>query len=171
MVATTPRDKNKTKQSYETPDNFFEAVNRSLPFAWDLAASEYNRKCHNFIDESSDSLTHPWHTLNHRSWLWLNPPFKNIAPWARKCYEESRLGANVVMLTPASVGSNWFRDRVWKKALVVFLNGRLTFKGETTCYPKDCMISIFSNSVSPGCTIWDWRNKKPLYHKPLVVGK
>lgn len=169
MTATTPRDKNKTRQDYGTPDDFFAAVNRALPMKWDLAANEENRKCHNFIDESSNSLVIPWHSLERESWLWLNPPFKNISPWAVKCLGEKGLGANVVMLTPASVGSRWFKHSVWEHALVVFLCGRLTFKGETKPYPKDCMISIFSNKIMPGVMIWDWK-KDPLF-KGTALGR
>jgi hypothetical protein len=42
---------------------------------------------------------------------------------------------------------------------VLGLNGRLTFKGTTAPYPKDCMLSVFG--VEPGFDVWSWRNAKP----------
>lgn len=160
MNALTPRDKNKTSQVYGTPTGFFEKCKKKWPFVWDLAASEINKKCDQFLSEKSDSLKCCWHKLD--GWHWLNPPFKNITPWADKCLEESELGARIVMLTPASVGSNWFRDFIFRKAEVWFLNGRLTFQGETKPFPKDCMISIFDRDapIRDSVRVWDWKKDK-----------
>lgn len=111
--------------------------------------------------------------------LWLNPPFNNIPAWASRCQNESLLGANILLLTPASVGSNWFANFVAGFADVYLLNGRLSFiKGEP--YNKDCMLSHFyqnsrdrdavlknSGKVDWGgwrwMSIWDWRNDKILH--------
>ena len=124
MIATAPRDKNKTKQDYGTPSDFFGRVNHFLPFVWDLAATSKNTKCENYISPEQDSLKWNWNQLARGKWLWLNPPFADILPWAMKCVEESALGAKMVMLTPASVDTIWYREFVWDNAVQVFLNGR-----------------------------------------------
>ncbi len=152
--ATAPRDKHKTKQDYGTPDDFFGALNAHFGFKWDLACTNDNKLTVFGLTPSDDSLKCKWHELE--GYLFLNPPFADIEPWARKCYEEMQVGAKIVLLTPASVGSNWFRDWVFNKAKVRFLNGRLTFKGQNQPYPKDCMISIF-DGIHTGFDIWDWR--------------
>lgn len=167
MYALKPGDKSKTKQDYGTPDDFFAACSKQLNFTHDLAASEDDTRCVRFISEESDSLGYGWHKIENSDWLWLNPPFSNITPWAKKCHEESRRGAKIALLTPASVGANWFGDYVFNKSLSLFLKDRLTFKGtkqnaktgKCDPYPKDCMLSLYANSFPNGVAIWDWKNR------------
>ena len=82
--------------------------------------------------------------------------WNNIAPWAKKCLEESRLGARIFLLTPASVGSNWFADYVHEKARVLFLSPRLSFDGANS-YPKDIILSEFSKDAFVGYECWRWK--------------
>lgn len=158
--ATSPRDKNKTIQEVGTDPLLFEVLNRRFNFTWDLACNEDNclvkdgETVSGWSQPEFDSLIMPWYA--HDGWQWLNPPFKDIKPWAMKCAEEARKGAKIVMLTPASVGSKWFADHVYPNAYVRILTGRVTFQGHSTPYPKDVMISIFDN-FHKGFDIWDWR--------------
>jgi len=154
MNATSPRDKNKTKQDYQTDPRLYSPLHQHFGFNYDLACNKENKLCKFGITPSEDSLSVDWHLLE--GYLWLNPPFAKIEPWAKKCYEESLEGAKIVMLTPASVGSNWFHDWIYKKAWVRFLNGRLTYVGHKSPYPKDCQISIF-DGINFGMDVWDWR--------------
>jgi phage N-6-adenine-methyltransferase len=151
------------KQNYETPDEFFDAcINlvcsgfEESTFKVDLAAHYENTKCNRFFNEYENSLIQPWHK-NH-GWLWLNPPFDNIKPWAQKCVEESKKGAKIVMLTPLEA-TEW-AQLCFVNADVRLLIGRLTFKPMTTCFPKPCMISIFDKSRNPSISLWDWRKQK-----------
>jgi len=160
--ATAPSDKNKTKQDYGTPDNFYNHLHAHFGFNYDLACTSENKLCKFGLTRSDDSLRVEWHKLE--GYLFLNPPFAKIEPWAQKCYEESLLGAKIVLLTPASVGSIWFQKFVYKKAWIRFLKGRLKFKGtkpnkktgKIDPYPKDLMISIF-DGIHFDIDIWDWR--------------
>lgn len=147
-----------SKQDYETPDDFMEAVvMRFGAPMWDLAATAENAKAPHFITPEENSLAVTWR--DRFRVCWLNPPFDNIAPWAKKCAAFGappiELGYRILLLTPASVGSNWFRDHVHNKALVLAINGRLTFKGTDAPYPKDCILSVFG--VAPGFDVWNWR--------------
>lgn len=153
-----------SRQDYGTPPEFLLAVQRLLHipyFGWDLAASKENAKAARFFTEADDSLKQAWHALYYNAampeWLWLNPPFSNIEPWAAKACDEARMGAFVAMLVPASVGANWWRDYVDGWAFVHFLNGRLTFEGETTPYPKDCALLTYQPSRISGYRIFNWR--------------
>jgi hypothetical protein len=124
-----------------------------------------------------DSLKQDWHKILApdipvRPLLFLNPPFADIAPWAAKCAAEARLGAEILFLVPASVGSEWFAEHVWKHACVYLLRGRLCFDGKDP-YPKDCLAAhyflhpprqrgrIFSGPPPAHfeglITVWDWR--------------
>jgi len=151
--ATTPRDKTKTEQDVQTDPRLFSALDRHFGFNYDLACTKENKLCKFGLTPSDNALRMDWHQLE--GYLWLNPPYANIEPWARKCYEESLKGAKIVLLTPASVGSNWFRDFIYLKAWVRFLNGRLTFVGHKTPYPRDCMISIF-DTIHFDMDVWNW---------------
>lgn len=158
------------RQGHRTPRDFLTAVVlRFGMITWDLAATTGHQVtgpdgCH--FSPELDALTQDWRWLidpeaddrNCRV-AWLNPPFSNITPWAKKLDEECRfLRRWTLLLVPASVGANWYRDHVDGKALVLFLSGRLTFVGSTTPYPKDCMLACFGFGVS-GSQIWDWRRE------------
>jgi phage N-6-adenine-methyltransferase len=174
VIATAPRNKWSTNQRIGTPWAFFNPLTEIFKFAVDLSADESNTKCPRYISPHLNSLSDKveWHKLAEPgSWLWLNPPFNEINKWAQKCKREARLGAKIVMITPASVGSGWFLDNIFGQAVVVLLRGRVTFdyvidkgkkKGQwnTDPYPKDCMLSIFTppGLVPPQITWADWKN-------------
>jgi phage N-6-adenine-methyltransferase len=167
-IALAPRSKWQTNQRIGTPWALFNPLNTIFKFAVDLAADADNTKCPLYITPEMDSLSENvnWAGLSE-GWLWLNPPFNNIPDWVAKCKREAKKGAKIVMLTPASVGANWFLNDVFGNAVVVFLKGRLIFdyvldagpkKGQwnTDAYPKDCMLSIFG-APTPQITWADWR--------------
>ena len=160
-------------------------------FDWDLAATKANAVdglgsvrsyfgpdhfaagCRNALSPDND-----WKDVDDRidnANLWLNPPFADIAPWVEKCAasawwesEKSKRGPGaadgrrIFLLVPAAVGSNWFSMHVHKKALVLVLNGRITFDGcppnpktgKVDPYPKDCMLCVYG--AKPGFDIWRW---------------
>jgi phage N-6-adenine-methyltransferase len=141
-------------QTYATPPDFMAAVApRFGKPAFDLAASTDNTKAARFYSEADDSLKQSWHKLG--GWLWLNPPFSDIAPWAEKCAAEMRLGARILFLTPASVGANWFQRHVVPNAHVLELSPRLSFDGHQP-YPKDLVLSVFCCSLT-GRSHWAWK--------------
>lgn len=149
---------NQSEQSVCTPPEFLRAVRRRFgikAFAIDLAASADNAVAPLYYTEADDALKQPWRTSG-RELGWLNPPFGDLAPWAEKAWRESRLGARFVMLVPAAVGANWWRDWIHGKPFVLFLNGRLTFVGHKQPYPKDCALMVYGPDVAPGYDVWTW---------------
>jgi phage N-6-adenine-methyltransferase len=150
-----------SRQTYATPKDFINAVvNRFGSLGFDLAADAQNTKAKRYYTEADNSLIQPWHCIEVRGALFLNPPFDNIAPWAEKCAYEARLGAKILFLTPASVGSNWFADYVHQKALVLALTGRLCFDPlhPKWGYPKDCILSCY-NIEQINFGVWRWKNQ------------
>ena len=151
----------KSRQDYATPPDFMESLYKRFgPISFDLAASGENYKHPAYFTEAEDSLSQDWSKL--RGQLFLNPPFDNIAPWARKCADTSMakvlsLGIKIFFLVPASVGSNWFAAYVHKRALVLALNGRIHFDptNPTWGYPKDCMLCVYGEL--PGFDVWRWK--------------
>lgn len=77
--------------------------------------------------------------------MFCNPPYGRELPrWVRKCYEESRKGALVVMLIPARTDTAYFHDYIYHKAKEVrFIRGRLHFNGHRNAAPFPSMVVIF----------------------------
>lgn len=174
------QNRGKSNQYYETPNNFIKAVERKFgPIIFDLAASNYNTKSSSYFTEEQDSLEQDWTKLPTNGNLWLNPPYSDIGLFAKKCNDTiSKIVAtkchskiSILMLVPASVGSNWFRDYVYEKSIIFFLNGRITFVGEKNPYPKDCMLCQYidySDDVSKLTTcIWHWNHSKKMMTKAI----
>lgn len=142
----------KSEQDVKTPLDFLVYVRARLhaPFIIDLAASKENTVVERFYSIEQDSLKQVWPT---EGWCWLNPPYNNIRPWV----EKASLGySQVAMLVPASTGSNWWRDWVHNKCHVLLLNGRLTFEGHTSPYPKDLALLLYTPFIKSGYDVWDW---------------
>ena len=146
-------------QTYETPLVFMRAVRKRFgPIHFDLAASAENCKAADFFSEADNSLVQDWRRVGPTAWL--NPPFKKIQPWAERCkYSTGWSSAftleKILFHVPAAVGSNWFRDNVDGQALVLFLNGRITYVGQKDPYPKDMLLCVYGEE--PGYEVWDWR--------------
>lgn len=151
------QNRGRSEQSYRTPPEFLAAVSRRFgEIAWDLAASEENSVCGQYscYTAKDDALKRNWQI---EGLLWCNPPFENIDPWAVKCRAEAAQGARILLLTPASVGADWFAESVHRHALVLGLSPRIKFVGETHGYPKDLVLSAFGFGV--GFDTWRWNGK------------
>lgn len=161
MPSVMPRQRpGKSTQDVQTPPEFLRAVRHRLGiqrFSFDVAASWGNQVADRFYTAGDDALasSKSWRGEGH-GWAWCNPPYADIAPWVRKAYEESRRGARIAMLIPAGVGANWWREWVHGKAYALLLNGRLTFVGHKTPYPKDCALLLYGPDVAPGYDVWTW---------------
>jgi phage N-6-adenine-methyltransferase len=167
-MATMPVQKpGRSKQDYGTPPEFLAAVKNRLrigDFDIDLAATKENAVCPYYysLEEGKDSLLQSWQTPEPESgWAWLNPPYADIQPWVHRAHKEAETGAHVAVLIPASVGANWWAECVDPYAYTVFLNGRLTFVGETTPYPKDCALLLYTPWGFKGSEVWNWRRDVP----------
>lgn len=158
-MAMPAQNPSTSKQDYETPDDFVAAVVRRFgPIDVDLACHAHTSKGAIGITPEEDSLGVAWCQW-YDDTLWLNPEFNNIPVWAEKCAEEARFmrRGRILLLTPASIGTNWFAKHVLGKAMVLALSPRLTFKGEKSPYPKDLMLSCYAPGLH-GFDQWRWRD-------------
>jgi phage N-6-adenine-methyltransferase len=170
-MAKMPAQKpGKSKQDYTTPQAVITAVERWLfggaRFTFDLAASEENAKAPDFLTAHDNALATGW-DIRPNERLWLNPPYGLCGEFAAKCrvsvprLVEQR--ATIVMLTPASIGTNWFAEHVIDHALVVGLRPRISFEGTTDPYPKDLMLTLwgvdprFDGRRAQGFDCWSWQ--------------
>lgn len=151
-------NRGKSKQDFATPKDFRDAVVAKFGFpSFDLAASATNYFASSdseYFGVEHNSLTKDWSEF--LGLLWLNCPFGNIAPWANKCYQESKKGAHILFLIPASVGSNYWAEFVHDKSRVYFLRPRLCFDGENG-FPKDIVLIEYGPQVHFGYECWRWK--------------
>jgi hypothetical protein len=160
-----PQKPHRSRQDYETPPELITAVEQRFgPITWDVAATAENAVIAGsrfFSPDGIDALTDNWSLRflrDARELLWLNPPFGAIATdWAPLVGRWTRRlpWLRLVMLTPASVGSEWFQAHVHRRAMVLALSPRLTFVGAADPYPKDCMLSCYGFGVT-GFDVWRW---------------
>lgn len=163
-----------SKQDYKTQaDLMASIVKRWGPISFDLAALAANTQSPNYFapctgpegplpfDKAAygiDAFDHSWEKLSTNHFrrdgfiglLWLNCEFNDIPTWAARCRDEAEKGANILLLTPASVGANWYSDLIAPYADTYVLKPRLSFIPKHT-YNKDCMISHF---VKPSVRSW-----------------
>lgn len=148
-------NKGKSETSVETPREFIEIFEyRFGNITFDLAADMYNTKAYGYFNKEMDSLSQDWDVLP-RGTNWLNPPYDDIKPWVEKCSHYNG-GGIIATLIPASIGSNWFRDYVYKKSMVTALNGRLKFVGHSSPYPKDLILAVYG-MTQVGFEVWNWK--------------
>lgn len=149
----------KSRQDYGTPPEFVRALEKRLGivgFSIDLAATKENSLAPHYFDEGVDSLKQPWGSAP--AWNFCNPPYGDIGPWVKKAFHESiNNSAQIAMLVPASVGSNWWSEWVHYYAYVTFVRPRLTFMGAEDPYPKDLAVLLYAPYLDGGSCVWRWK--------------
>ncbi|MDF7681527.1 phage N-6-adenine-methyltransferase [Enterobacteriaceae bacterium ESL0689] len=122
---------------WKTPPEIFAALNAEFIFQLDAAASAYNALCHKFITAEQNTLITPWSDYLSTGYVWLNPPYSNIAPFIRKAAEENKNHQiGTVALLPADTSVGWFREAIQTASEVRFITGgRLSFINPETGKP------------------------------------
>jgi phage N-6-adenine-methyltransferase len=113
---------------WETPQDFFDAVDAVFHFTLDVCATRANAKCERYFTKAEDGLSETWKGV-----CWMNPPYgREISLWVRKAYESSLYaGTIVVCLLPARTDTAWWHDYVIPNAESVnFIRGRLWFSNK-----------------------------------------
>ena len=128
---------------WETPREFFDAVDAVFHFTLDVCATRDNAKCGRYFTKEEDGLTRTWSGV-----CWMNPPYgREISLWVRKAYESSKeAGTVVVCLLPARTDTMWWHDYVIAHAsLIRFIRGRLRFSGRGPA-PFPSALVVFGSS-------------------------
>ena len=114
------------KNYWETPQTFFDELNKEFNFTLDVASTDENAKTKNHFTIESDGLSNKW-----KGNVFCNPPYgKEIGLWVKKAYEESLTNDGViVLLIPARTDTRYWHDYIFGKAKDIrFLKGRLKFE-------------------------------------------
>jgi phage N-6-adenine-methyltransferase len=125
---------------WETPQDFFDTLNKEFNFVLDVCASEENAKCEEYLIKEDDGKEVDWNMWD--GWKWMNPPYgREIKEWIKKASEQR----NVVALLPARTDTKYFHEYIYKKknTEIRFIKGRLKFGGSKNSAPFPSMIVIF----------------------------
>ena len=130
---------------WETPKEFFQALDAEFHFTIDVCALPENAKCDTFYTPEDDGLAQPW-----QGTVWCNPPYgREIGKWVHKASEAAAKGNVVVMLLPARTDTAWFHRFIYNKPGVEirFIKGRLKFGGATNSAPFPSMVCVFRRKL------------------------
>lgn len=124
---------------WETPQDFYDRLNKKFNFNLDPCASPVNAKCKKFYSRKENGLMQDWGD----SVVFMNPPYgREIKLWMEKAYKSSLCGATVVCLVPSRTDTIWWHDYAMKGE-IEFIKGRLKFGGHKTSAPFPSAIVIF----------------------------
>jgi hypothetical protein len=140
-----------SQQNSATPWDFLQKVEShfGIQFGFDIACTRQDAKASDgyYFDEGVDALQQDWTTIN-AEYSWLNPPWKQIGKFAKKCAElksfEATDNGDGVIFTPntniwslwnAGICSSWFLNYVWDNAAVYLVQPRITFLDPRTGNP------------------------------------
>ena len=144
------------KDEWETPQGFFDALNKEFNFTLDAAATRSNAKCNRFL--CAGSLDLDWASIakcqtdGHTGAVWLNPPYgRQIGRWLAKAQTTAKQGTTVVCLLPARTDTKWWHEYVWdgrrhrpyKGVEVRLIQGRLKFGGNKDPAPFPSVVVVF----------------------------
>lgn len=130
------------KDYWETPQQFFDELDKEFHFTLDAASTKENAKCPKFYTKEDDALSLSWEGET----VFCNPPYgREIKKWVKKCYEEGQR-TTVVLLIPSRTDTSYFHDYLLDKAEIRFLRGRLKFELEgkpRDAAPFPSLVAVF----------------------------
>lgn len=127
---------------WETPQDFFDRLNKEFNFELDVCATNENAKCEKYFTEETDGLKQEWKGV-----CWMNPPYgRQIGKWIKKAYESSLNGATVVCLVPARTDTRWWHEYCMKGEIRL-VKGRLKFGGGKSSAPFPSAVVIFGEQA------------------------
>ncbi|KMK77864.1 adenine methyltransferase [Alkalihalobacillus pseudalcaliphilus] len=123
---------------WETPQAFFNELDREFRFDVDVCATEADKKCEQYFSPQDDGLSQKWEGT-----CWMNPPYgRKIGYWIEKAYESSLQGATVVCLLPSRTDTKWFHEYCLKGE-IRFIKGRLKFGDSKNSAPFPSVVVVF----------------------------
>ena len=132
------------KDDWETPKEFFDALDAEFGFTLDACATGENAKCARYYTPEQDGLGQDWAGET----VFCNPPYSRKKPgqaaWIRKCRDEAQKpGTICVMLLPARTDTRAFHEYIYGQAEIRFVRGRLRFGGAKGPAPFPSMVVVF----------------------------
>jgi len=135
------------RQDHETPWWLFDLLDLEFGFTVDAAASSYNAKLERYWTEEIDGLAQDWTDES----IFINPPFAvaDLRRWTERAWLATRqAGTTVVMVVPVKADQDWWH-RFAIKTEIRFIQGRVTFEGNTGTFPGPIAILVFNRVIRP----------------------
>lgn len=127
-------------EEWETPKEFFNALDAEFHFTLDPCSTDENTKCAKHYTKEQDGLAQDWTGET----VFCNPPYGREMPkWIAKCAEHGASGGIAVMLIPARTDTKAFHKYIWGMAEIRFVKGRLKFGGSRNSAPFPSMVVVF----------------------------
>ncbi|MCK4830548.1 hypothetical protein KA005_83290, partial [bacterium] len=99
-----------------------------MQFDIDLCAEPHTAKAANYFTEDDDSLSLDWNKFTYTC-AWLNPPYSDITPWAKKAHVSAKMGMIIVGCLPDDRSVGWYQDWVEDKAAIIYVpDKRISFE-------------------------------------------
>jgi hypothetical protein len=92
--------------------------------------------------------------------IYVNPPYNNIKPWAKKCVDtleaarKDNMPVKIHLLVPVRTDTSYFHEYIYPYCKIHFIKGRLKFidltgsSNKPTYAPFPNMICVYSNERS-----------------------
>ncbi len=132
------------KQTWETPQDFFNKLNDIFNFNLDACAEDETAKVDNYFTIEDDALIRDWKGV-----VWCNPPYgrEQIKFINKGLSEHRKHGSTIVFLIPARPDTKVWQDIIFKNASqVCFIKGRLKFGNSKDSAPFPCALVVFGES-------------------------
>jgi len=109
--------------SWCTPRDKFDEWNKEFRFTLDPCCMPKSALCEKYFTPVEDGLKQSWKEER----VFVNPPYREISKWVKKCYDERNNAELIVMLIPARTDTKYFHNWILDVAEIKFLKGRLKF--------------------------------------------
>jgi phage N-6-adenine-methyltransferase len=148
---------------WRTPPWLFKILNEKYNFAMDLAASPKNKLLPSYFSLKNSALKNDWPKLR---FSFGNPPFSvpNLSKFTARAATMANQQSYSVMLLPAYVMEDWFKDYVYQDASeIILLNGRLkyyTADGKESLGNRfgSCIVEFGSRAYKGPCKKIRWKS-------------
>lgn len=117
------------RQDWRTPKAVYDALDKEFAFFDDPCPGNGSTR---------DGLIGSW-----GSPAFVNPPFKTIAKWVQKAWEQHQQNKTVVLLIPARTDTRWWHDYCMKAKEIRFIKGRLKYEGAKFNAPFPSCVVVF----------------------------
>ena len=157
---STPADE---KDSWQTPQDLYDDLNKEFNFNVDVCASIKNHLCDYFFTEVFSSLDNEWDAFSEEAGyytdsMFLNPPYSQTQLFLERAAQQAKLhNITVVALVNANTDTKWFADAVKSANEVRLFTGRIGFikpdGKKTNRNPKGQCLIIWRGNCKTPCQI------------------
>lgn len=134
------------KDTWQTPWDIVDNINRDRPLTMDVACDVHNAKAPVAVTDAFNTNWADLHALVG-GWVWCNPPYSDPSPWVDAIISY-RLPT--ILLINVASSAKWFHDCIENAGEWWVFKGRIAFVDPDTGLP------IGGNDRSQCAFIFDW---------------